>query len=57
MKPLIVVRFEIFTAVRMMIMFWVWRCVDSEDANTSDKNTFSIFRAEVAVLGSRGIPD
>jgi hypothetical protein len=39
------VRFEIYKAVRMKMMFW--RCVDSSvDANVPDKHTVSIFRAE-----------
>jgi hypothetical protein len=49
------VRFEVFTAVRM-ISSGYWCCVDlSVDANVSEKHTVSIFRAEVAMLGSGGI--
>jgi hypothetical protein len=41
----------------MMVMFFVfWRHVDlSVDASVSEKHTLSIFRAEVAMLGSGGI--
>jgi hypothetical protein len=47
------VRFEAFTAVRIMMFFWVlapFRLV-----NVSKKHPVSIFRTEVAKLGSGGI--
>jgi hypothetical protein len=51
------VRFEVLTAVRMtMMFFWVLvPCRLSVDTNVSEKHTLSIFRAEVAMLGSGGI--
>jgi hypothetical protein len=49
-------RFEFFTAVRMTMFFWVLApCESSVDANVSEKHTVSIFRVEMAMLGSGGI--
>jgi hypothetical protein len=40
------------------MFFWVLVRVDSSvDANVSEKNTVSIFRTEMAMLGSRGIEE
>jgi hypothetical protein len=49
-------RFEVFTAVTIMItFFWVWAsCGWLVEANVSPKRTVSIFRAEVTMLGFRG---
>jgi hypothetical protein len=45
--------FEVFTAVRMLLLFfWVLAQVYT---NVSEKHTVSIFRTEVARLGSGGI--
>jgi hypothetical protein len=48
------VKFEVFMVVRMvMLFFWVLApCRLLVDANVSEKHTVSIFRAEVAMLGS-----